>query len=62
MNEIDLFGNSVAQGIVMDANGQYRVSRLGCFRLLKQQGYPMLYFQKSLKKHKKSRNSSKQFI
>ena len=41
MNEIDLFGNSVAQGIVMDANGQYRVSRLGCVRLLKRQGYPI---------------------
>ena len=41
MNEIDLFGNSVAQGIVMDANGSYRVSRAGCVRLLKRQGYPI---------------------
>ena len=41
MTEIDLFGNSVAQGIVMDANGQYRVTRVGCVRLLKRKGFPI---------------------
>ena len=34
MNEIYLFGDSASQGIVLDENGQYRVSRQGCIRLL----------------------------
>ena len=41
MNEIVLFGDSAAQGIVLDENGQYKVSRSGCVRLLKRKGYPI---------------------
>ena len=41
MNEIYLFGDSAAQGIVLDEQGQYRVSRAGCIRLLKRRGYPI---------------------
>jgi len=41
MNEIVLFGDSTAQGIVLDENGQYKVSRAGCIRLLKRKGYPI---------------------
>ena len=41
MNEIYLFGDSVSQGLVLDDNGQYRVSRAGCVRLLKKKGYPI---------------------
>jgi len=41
MNEIYLFGDSASQGIVLDENGQYRVSRQGCIRLLKRKGVPI---------------------
>lgn len=39
MSEIYLFGDSASQGIVLDENDQYRVSRMGCIRLLKRKGY-----------------------
>ena len=41
MSEIYLFGDSSSQGIVLDENGKYRVSRQGCIRLLKRQGFPI---------------------
>mgnify|MGYP002869881186 CR=1 FL=1 len=41
MREIHLFGDSAAQGIVLDETGNYRVSRKGCIRLLKHAGYPI---------------------
>ena len=41
MSEIYVFGDSAAQGIVLDENGQYRVSRQGCIRLLKREGLPI---------------------
>ena len=41
MNEIYLFGDSAAQGLVLDEDGRYRVSRVGCVRLLKKQGFPL---------------------
>ena len=41
MPEIYLFGDSAAQGIVLDENDQYRVSRAGCIRLLRRKGYPI---------------------
>ena len=41
MCEIYLFGDSTSQGIVLDENGRYRVSRLGCVRLLKRKGLPI---------------------
>ena len=41
MSEIYLFGDSASQGIVLDENDRYRVSRLGCIRLLKRKGYPI---------------------
>ena len=41
MNGIYLFGDSASQGIVLDENGRYRVSRLGCVRLLKRKGLPI---------------------
>ena len=41
MNEIYLFGDSASQGIILDEQGQYRVSRAGCIRLLKRKGYPI---------------------
>ncbi|MBQ8073629.1 MAG: SGNH/GDSL hydrolase family protein [Clostridia bacterium] len=44
MNEIYLFGDSTAQGIVLDEKGQYRISRQGCIRLLKRKGFPILNY------------------
>lgn len=41
MSEIYMFGDSASQGIVLDENNQYRVSRSGCIRLLKHLGYPI---------------------
>ena len=41
MNEICLFGDSAAQGIVLDESENYRVSRAGCIRLMKRGGYPI---------------------
>ncbi len=41
MSEIYLFGDSASQGLVLDENGQYRVSRMGCIRLLKRKGFPI---------------------
>ena len=41
MPEIYLFGDSASQGIVLDENNQYRVSRAGCIRLLRRKGYPI---------------------
>ena len=41
MNEIYLFGDSAAQGIVLDESENYRVSRAGCIRLMKHSGYPI---------------------
>lgn len=40
MNEIYLFGDSAAQGIVLDGSDHYRVSRAGCIRLMRRSGYP----------------------
>ncbi len=39
--EINLFGDSSSQGIILDNDGMYRVSRVGCIRLLKRKGYPI---------------------
>jgi lysophospholipase L1-like esterase len=41
MGEIYLFGDSTSQGIVLDADGVYHVSRQGCIRLLKRKGFPI---------------------
>jgi len=41
MSEIYVFGDSAAQGIILDAEGNYRVSRKGSMRLLKRSGYPI---------------------
>ena len=41
MNEIYLFGDSAAQGIVLDDSDNYKVSRNGCIRLMKRSGYPI---------------------
>ena len=41
MSEIYLFGDSASQGIVLDEDGKYRVSRQGCIRLLKRKGFPI---------------------
>ena len=41
MSEIYLFGDSASQGIILDDDGKYRVSRAGCIRLLKRKGYPI---------------------
>ena len=41
MNEIYLFGDSAAQGIVLDESENYRVSRVGCIRLMRRSGYPI---------------------
>ena len=41
MSEIHIFGDSTSQGIVLDDSGRYRLSRLGCVRLLKRKGYPV---------------------
>lgn len=41
MPEIYLFGDSSSQGIILDDDGKYRVSRAGCIRLLKRKGYPI---------------------
>ncbi len=41
MSEIYLFGDSASQGIVLDGDGKYRVSRQGCIRLLKRKGFPI---------------------
>ena len=41
MSDIYLFGDSASQGIVLDETGAYRVSRVGCVRLLKRKGYPI---------------------
>ena len=41
MNELYLFGDSAAQGIVLDESKNYRVSRAGCVRLMKRRGYPV---------------------
>lgn len=41
MSEIYLFGDSTSQGIVLNEKNQYFVSRLGCIRLLKRQGFPI---------------------
>ena len=41
MREIYMFGDSVAQGIVLGEEGGYRVSRKSCVRLLKHKGYPI---------------------
>ncbi len=40
MNDIYVFGDSAAQGIVLGKEGNYRVSRKSCIRLLKHEGYP----------------------
>ncbi len=44
MSEIYVFGDSTAQGIYLDENGSYRVSRRGCIRLLKKEGYPLVNY------------------
>lgn len=41
MSEIYLFGDSASQGLVLDENNQYHVSRTGCIRLLKRKGFPI---------------------
>ena len=41
MSEIYLFGDSASQGLVLGENGQYRISRRGCIRLLKWKGFPI---------------------
>ena len=41
MNQIYLFGDSTSQGIILDEQGEYHVSRTGCIRLLKRRGYPI---------------------
>ena len=41
MNEIYLFGDSAAQGIVLDESENYRVSRVGCIRLMRRSEYPI---------------------
>lgn len=41
MKAIYLFGDSVGQGIVLNEEGKYRVSRKGCVRILKREGYPI---------------------
>ena len=41
MSEIYVFGDSAAQGIILDEEGNYRVSRRGSMRLLKRSGYPI---------------------
>ena len=41
MSEIYLFGDSASQGLVLDEKGRYRVSRQGCIRLLKREGFPI---------------------
>ena len=41
MTEVYLFGDSTSQGIVLDENDQYKVSRAGCIRLLRRKGYPI---------------------
>ena len=41
MNEVYLFGDSAAQGIVLDDSYNYKVSRNGCIRLMKRSGYPI---------------------
>ena len=41
MSEIYLFGDSASQGLVLDESGRYHVSRQGCIRLLKRQGFPI---------------------
>ena len=41
MNEIYLFGDSAAQGIVLDDSANDRVARKGCIRLMKRSGYPI---------------------
>ena len=38
MPEVYLFGDSTSQGIVLDENNQYKVSRAGCIRLLRRKG------------------------
>ena len=44
MRNIYVFGDSMAQGIVLDENGNYRVSRKGCVRLMKKAGYPIFNY------------------
>ena len=41
MKEIYVYGDSAAQGIVLDETLNYRVSRNGCVRLMKHSGYPI---------------------
>ena len=41
MNAVYLFGDSVGQGIVLNEDGSYRVSRTSCARILKHEGYPI---------------------
>ena len=45
MSEIYVYGDSTAQGIYLDENGSYRVSRRGCIRLLKKEGYTVSFGQ-----------------
>ncbi len=42
MSNIYVFGDSAAQGIYLDDDGVYRISRKGCLRLLKHMGYPII--------------------
>ena len=41
MGPIHVFGDSIGQGLYMDEQGNYRLSRRGCVRLLKQSGLPV---------------------
>ena len=41
MQEILLFGDSIAQGIVLGEDEKYRISRTGCIRLLRRRGLPI---------------------
>lgn len=41
MGQIYVFGDSAGQGLYLDGDGRYRVSRRGCVRLMKKAGYPV---------------------
>lgn len=41
MKKIYVFGDSIGQGLYMDEEGNYRLSRRGCVRLLKKSGLPV---------------------
>ena len=44
MQKIYVFGDSIAQGIFINEQGHYQLSRVGCVELLKQAGYPVINY------------------